>query len=312
MLMRLNGDIEYSENLPYERETEMVEIENLTEEWERLGDPVPISLSNARLQLHWASQIVAAVGTTYLEPLPDDSHPAMSWDREARALVGHSVGSAPGFQAGLRLADMVLFLRDDEGNEISQFGLNEQTLAEGYGWLGNAISSYRGTSEFLPIVPPGYDIPEHPVGLDADFQLSDGQDFEELARWFFDADLVLRALGAEHGATVLCWPHHFDIAILIEVEGGDDPEQKASIGVGLSPGDSSYNQPYWYVSPSPVKDDQSELPDLGGEGRWHRKGWFGAVLTGTRLSSYVTSEDQAEVFGEYLSAALSAADRLLE
>ena len=51
------------------------------------------------------------------------------------------------------------------------------------------------------------------------------------------------------GAPVVrCWPHHFDMATLFNL--GED----RSIGVGFSPGDESYDEPYFYCTPWPPPD----------------------------------------------------------
>lgn len=53
-----------------------------------------------------------------------------------------------------------------------------------------------------------------------------------------------------------------------------------SVGVGLSPGDSGYPEPYVYVTPWPYPT--GELPALPW-GHWHTEGWTGAVLRGSAL-----------------------------
>jgi len=42
--------------------------------------------------------------------------------------------------------------------------------------------------------------------------------------------------------------------------------------VGLSPGDGSFDQPYFYALPWPAPADR-ELPRLDGGGTWQREGW---------------------------------------
>src|SRR5205085_1688853 len=78
---------------------------------------------------------------------------------------------------------------------------------------------------------------------------SDGT-LEELARWYSDASLLLeeRRASMPDSEAVRCWPHHFDIATLVRLE--DGPIQ--TIGIGLSPGDDSYTEPYYYVGPYPA------------------------------------------------------------
>ena len=50
------------------------------------------------------------------------------------------------------------------------------------------------------------------------------------------------------------------------------------MGVGFSPGDDSYAQPYFYVAPWP-HPKQDDLPKLS-VGHWHTAGFTAAVLTG--------------------------------
>ena len=77
-----------------------------------------------------------------------------------------------------------------------------------------------------------------------------------LGLWYEQAQTALEALirtfqsVAVGPPSIRCWPHHFDLAVLLVLEQGD-PETARSIGVGLSPGDESYAQPYFYCTPWP-------------------------------------------------------------
>jgi hypothetical protein len=55
-------------------------------------------LRDARVQLHWAAQVLSAAADGWLPPQPDDSHTNMAWLAEPGALVGNAMPS------GLRLA----------------------------------------------------------------------------------------------------------------------------------------------------------------------------------------------------------------
>ena len=96
---------------------------------------------------------------------------------------------------------------------------------------------------------------------------------------------MLRAFTAKrsNASEVRCWPHHFDIATVANLgprNGNEGSDQARSIGIGVSPGDEHYAQPYAYVSPSPRFD---RLPDPPKPGRWHTDGFFGAVATGDAI-----------------------------
>ena len=96
--------------------------------------------------------------------------------------------------------------------------------------------------------------------------------------WFAAATSVLDPLAAaQPGASpVRVWPHHFDIATLVTLAEG------VSVGVGMSPGDGTYDAPYFYVTPWPYPETGA-LPELSRGARWHTDGWVGAVMPGSAL-----------------------------
>src|SRR5260221_14637552 len=62
----------------------------------------------------------------------------------------------------------------------------------------------------------------------------------------------------------------------------DTAQSARSIGIGVSPGDEFYDQPYVYISPSPQLNT-AQLPDLPAPGHWHTQGFVGAVVTGEAI-----------------------------
>ena len=53
--------------------------EALAAELPALGGAPPSSLEDARLQLHWAAQLLAAFGQNFADARDDDSHRSMDW-----------------------------------------------------------------------------------------------------------------------------------------------------------------------------------------------------------------------------------------
>jgi hypothetical protein len=238
---------------------------------------MPTELADARVQAHWAVQVLVGVASVSVEPVPDDSHTSLTWNRESLAFMTAPLQGTPGTRAGLRLPDLTLVVRDEGAPGGAEFPLAGHTLADGYAWMEGAI----GLEEALP--RRAEEMPDHPVGTGAVFD-ADPASLAELARWYGNADLVLQEVREGHAgaSAVRVWPHHFDIATLITLDPKDDPEHARSIGVGMTPGDASYVQPYFYVLPWPAPP-RDELPLLQGGGRWHREGWVGAVLAGDDL-----------------------------
>jgi hypothetical protein len=81
-----------------------------------------------------------------------------------------------------------------------------------------------------------------------------------------------------------------------------------SIGLGFTPGDDWYDEPYWYVSPYPAPAADTARPALAGGAHWHDRGWFSAVLT---WSAYAGAPDQGAAVAAYLASAIAADRRLL-
>jgi len=117
-----------------------------------------------------------------------------------------------------------------------------------------------------------------------------------------------RALG--HILTALrVHASHFELAPLVTLRAADDMEQMRSVGLGMTPGDASYGEPYFYVTPWPYPASP-ELPPLGGDGTWHVQSWTGAVLTASRLLRAGDGAGQAARVRESFRSALPAAVRM--
>jgi hypothetical protein len=150
-------------------------------------------------------------------------------------------------------------------------------------------------------------LPVHPVSAGAPLSFT-GPAAAELERYYAGSDRLLRALRERNsGASpVACWPHHFDIATLIRLDPGADPETARSIGVGLSPVDGGNPEPYFYVLPWPRP--AGDLPELDG-GRWHTGDWVGAVLD---AKDFGANDGQCERIERFLNSAVAACHGLLE
>lgn len=277
--------------------------------WRTLGTPQPTALVDARLQLHHAAQLAAAAGATFLEARPDDSQPNLGWVDELDALVSHAIPGPPTFQVGLHVAGLRLLVLDGAGRPGEELPLSGRTLTEASAWLCEAIAR-RGIE--LPaggVVPPGYELPHHPVADGGAFS-ADTSACTELARWFAGghavlADLVPRLEGA---GPARVWPHHFDLGTLSVVESEPDGGVAKSIGVGLSPGDGSYALPYWYVSPWPYPKPEA-LPALH-SGSWHREGFVAAILTSTELVEGPAAAQRERLEGFLIEAIAASRDLL--
>jgi hypothetical protein len=246
--------------------------------FEPRGVPALTALADARRELHWAAQIPAAVARAEIPPLLDDSHTYLAWIPGAGLLAG---GLTPrGLRLGLRVAELTLVVLDGAGRHGDELSLRGRTYDEGLAWAAQRLGgAARGA--------PPYEMPAHAVARGAPFRGGDVAALAELARWFSSANRLLGAFAATsplpggHSLPVRCWPHHFDIATLIELP-RRTPMDVRTVGLGLSPGDDAREEPYFYVTPWPYPEDPA-LPDLPPGAAWQRQGWFGAVLTSSAI-----------------------------
>ena len=243
----------------------------------------------ARAQLHTAAQIPGAVGRTYAERQDDFGHTTLAWDPATMSLLCQPL-TGTSDRIGLRLRDFTLVWVASDHTVVSEYSLNGHTIAEAYAQLAIELEG-RGLSGDLDMAA-GYELDPTPQDGGEPFGGAAASGFRSYAEHFARGAAVLddARAGLKGASTIRCWPHHFDIAVLHPLEAGD-AESARSIGFGLSPGDSSYEDAYWYVTPWPHPSAEG-LPPLS-IGAWHTEGWIGAVLP-ARLSD----EEAADSFIE--------------
>ena len=269
-----------------------------------MGRVLPTRLEEARVSLHWAAQLVSAPGTTLLPPDPEHVRTNLAWDARLGLLAGRNVGT-PRRRAGLVFEALELVVLEGD-RERASMALAGHTLEDALEWLGAEIG---GDATGLRL--PKHQMPSHPAGDGSVFADAAPEARTELAAWFADgSSTLIEALSDEPEASpVRCWPHHFDVASLISLDPGTPGTNARTIGVGLSPGDCSYDQPYFYVTPWPYPSPSS-LPELEGGAQWHTEGWTGAVLTGERVVASGEDEQHSTV-RRAIDEALAACHALL-
>jgi len=276
--------------------------------WETVGEVAPRRLGEARLLLHHAAQLVAAVGRSLVAPRPDDAHTSLEW--RAHALAGQEVDGPRPWRAALLIEELCLAVLARDA-EVARLALSGHTQAQAFAWLADRTSSLGAPAGRLRLEAP-YTIAGHPVGGGEPFRLPGDDSVAEVGHWFADGNALVRAVAASWpGASpVRIWPHHFDVGSVLPLTrglGGETP----SIGIGLSPGDEGFAEPYLYVTPWPPAEAGS-LPDLPAGGHWHREGWTGAVLTASEIVAAGGGAAQAASASEFLRGAVEALRALHE
>ena len=283
-------------------------FQKFVEKWETVNRLDPTSLTDARLNAHWAAQVIAGVGEALVAPEPDFSHTSMGWSDEFRALVGRS--TARGSRVALRLYDFTMHIHA-AGVPVASTELEGKMLKDVLGWVIAALEEAEGGRLLKTPEIPSYEMPAHDVGNGKPFGPPAPERLVELARWYRNAARLAQIVSENTlGASpVQCWPHHFDIATLISLDpAGSVSKTARSIGFGLSPGDGSYDQPYFYINPWPFPLEGQGYRELDGGGHWHCEGWFGAVLPASAIHG--GAREQAEQVLSYARSAM-AADRVI-
>jgi hypothetical protein len=253
-------------------------------DWSKMGRMPPAALVEVRNLAHHAAQWATKAARANLSAVSDDSHSAFIWDALHAALVSQVLpAKGGGVRVGIRIARLELIVTSGS-NVLDAYQFDGKTDAAAGAWIDSKLHA-------LGLKPAGsarlpYTLPDHPAGGRPHELGMLGRELGELSRWFAGPAEALEGFAAKLAGLrpgpgpLLCWPHHFDIATLVRFDTGGG-ESARSVGVGASPGDEFYAQPYVYVSPWPRFE--GSLPDLPPPGHWHTEGFFGAVATGEEI-----------------------------
>lgn len=283
--------------------------------WIRLASVEPGALVDATLELHWATQLLAAAGQTFVAPRGDDSHRAMRWDDTLGGFVGEAFTEGYPFRLALRVEDLTLLLVDRTDAALGELALAGARLEDAYAWLRIGLSQYMGGTG-PAIDRPDFDLPAHAVGDGASFSATGAPERMALAALYGAAAELLEevreevARGTPDATPVRCWPHHFDVATLVHLPSAAGPDGTRTIGVGMAPMGGGYGSWYWYVTPWPYPPAEA-LPPLSSPGSWHTEGWTGAVLPGSDVVAMPEGERRARV-ASFVREAIAAAKVALE
>jgi hypothetical protein len=282
-------------------------------EWQTIAKISPDELVESRLQLHYAIQFIAATGAALAEPLPDYSHTSLDWNPDLEMFVGSAIRATQSFQVALDPVSLTLILLNQQSEPITALPLSGTTMAAGLSWLQSELTQLGVDASKMAFLDyPPDDFPDHGLAHGAAFDASSELALSELTDYYANTHQLLQDIIATHedASAIRIWPHHFDMATLIMLPGMINGSP-LTVGVGLSPGDASYHEPYWYVSPYPYPDPAG-LPALDGQGFWHTQHWVGAVLPASRLTESVGAEAQQQQVEAFLHSALSTSIGLLK
>ena len=262
--------------------------------WKPFLFPDPSEVSAARKQFHQAIQNVGSIGRSFLEEKPGDVNANLEWDESLNRLAGRWIEGDLTFRSSFSLSEFSVLLVDEAYHTVSSFYLQGKKQKDVMVWLEEQIDLSGCDISELSLKLP-YQIPEYPTAKGEPFGIENPLAGVELDAWFHNSNLVLQEItrDLQNASEVRCWPHHFDIASLVTVLDSGDPETSKSINLGMSPGDGSYNEPYFYISPWPYP--VADLPDISNSGgHWHEENWIGAILKSSDISHIFDQEGQQQ------------------
>ena len=267
-------------------------------------------LGPARDLAHRAVQLISKAVRANLAAADDDSHANLGWDAERGAFTAHPLAGRNGaLVAAVSVADLSLRLIDD-GHEMARYALAGRADEEAVAWLDGQLRD-RGLQPAAGVTLP-YDLPGTVAAVDRYDSDGRSDDLAALAAWYALAHEGLAGFAGRIGDVTLgpspvrCWPHHFDIATYVGLEAGD-AETARGVGVGMTPGDDSYDEPYFYINAWPHLG-ADDLPPAPSPAHWHTQGFVGIIATAGEM---LAMRDIAADLGPFLDAAFDQSRRLL-
>ena len=262
-------------------------------------------LNEARLQAHYAVQWLARSARAYVPPQDNDGHTNLGWDDKEGVFATHPLPD--GSRLTLRIADLTLVIVNPTGGKTPFLSLDGHTDADSRTWLSGELGG-RSLDVHKLDEPSPYEMPAHAIAKGAKYSVgSIAAALRDLAVWYANAYGVLndvRGQMATRGLkapAVCCWPHHFDLDSLVTLA----PDR--TVGLGFSPGDEYYDEPYFYVTIYP-EPDATMLPRLHMIGHWHTHEFVAAIA---RASKIVAVKNQRADTEAHLIFTVDTAIKLL-
>ena len=190
-------------------------------DWRPVGAVAPESLTDARLQCHYAAQWLARVARAFVPPEDDDSHTSLMFDASTGMLATQPF--VKNLRLGLDIGELRLAEMRD-GGVTRALDLDGCSDAKAGDWVARLVAGEGLEVEKLQ-APSPWDMPMH--GLASGTQYRRGPGMSEFAGWYHNAHAILSDVRDRYANLspgpypVRCWPHHFDMAVLVALESGD-------------------------------------------------------------------------------------------
>jgi len=281
---------------------------NAPKKWRDTTKVKPTELTDARLQTHFAIEWASRAGRFLAAPQADYSQIALRWDDQTDGLRGAPIQTERGeLTVGVKFAPLevnVAIAAEIQANIV----LDGVAHAEVGDWLENELNQAGLEGARIRGELP-YKLAHPRLSDGGAYETADLDRFATLQAWFANAADALNAerqnwLRFKPGP-VLCWPHHFDLAALITFDTAVNPEAARSIGIGMSPGDENYAEPYFYINPWPRRD--KGLPEPPPNSFWHTDRFFSLIMLASALP-----DDDGATLGKFLARGAQIASDIIQ
>ncbi len=245
------------------------------------------------IQMHLASQYLAAAGISFLEQKDDDSHTNLGFNSDGGYLETHPLSDTNDTLI-LNYNNFRLEWKSNRGSTFLK--LDGTTHEEVINWISEtSMTSINKQYKYNF----HYDLP-YSISNTTTFKLLDAGKLNDLLHLRILTQFILERISTIYklDSSIRIWPHHFDTGIYSAIPGSN-----ISIGLGLAIPDVLCKEHYLYITG--YKDsnvmDVSSLNKLS-KGEWKSENFKGALLN----TKGIVESDGVAFFTEAISQYLNA------
>lgn len=278
----------------------------LTGKWIKLNPVDKTEFNESILTCHHAAQIPAMAGNYLVDPREDDSHTALEYSSTRKFLVGRRIKGDRDTRVGLDIVNLNLHILNLRLTSLGKYSLKGRTKEEAFDFLRKELMTH-GVDTILMRMDLHFDIPDHPTGQGARFEIRNPEYFQTHADLRSNAKYLLKFFGRifKFTSEILVWPHHFDTGAILYTGFEDSGDYNATVGIGLAMPDHLCDEPYFYVnhwSANRILYPES-FPNLK-HGRWITDNRKIAILEMSRITDSNSPKSQCEIASDFLSNAI--------
>ncbi len=267
-------------------------------EIDQIRSAAPASLTTARFMTHKSVQSVSMAARVNLAAKDDDSHANLGWHRGFNGFLSHPIGKGDKSVEVALIPGLFELAVYRGADRLACMALQGVAVRDADAWLDAEL-------EKLALKPvsgqsPSYEMPPETDAIETYSTDGQAETFAALSAWFSLSAAILSEFAGRNSdlspGPVRCWAHHYDLATEVNFDGAG-AEQSTTVGVGFSPGDEHYGEPYFYISPW-SEIDTKDLPAPPVTGHWHTDEFVGIVATATEALSLADMRRDLPAFVE--------------